>query len=270
MVNSAQQLVNDFVSEILGGDWEQFKNFDFKDLISSEKFGCPRRRFDCDDTNILRAIYVVLWGDLMPGLNLNNYGFRRQYRGDTINSFHTMFGRDIEGQPGFFDGLEKYSPSDELRQLVRDFGKLCSALGNYVVLPNYFARNTNLNCYRGGNCWRDFFDRFLIELHKVLTGKPDSDETLAELVKVNKFCFEKFEGEADFKHFTDALLLSDYCTDNGVPKQVFALNYHWKNEKDPEQYFRDAKLYLDQTGIIIRRRTEKMIGQLKILCNQNG
>lgn len=261
------QLVNDFVSEFCGGNWELLKTFDFKTLFSSEKFGCPGRNFDCDDTNIIRAIYVLLWQDLFPKLNLDNFGYLRQYRGDTINTFHTMFGREISGRPGFFAGLEKYSPSDELRQKVRDFGKLCSSLGNYVVLPNCFARSTTLNCYRGTNAWRDFFDRFLIELHKVLTSAPDPDETLSELVKINSFCFDHFTGQENFSRFTEALCLSDYCDESGLPKLVFSLNYHWKNEADPEQYFRDAELYLEKTAFIIRRRADQMAARLKMLCS---
>lgn len=261
------QLVNDFVSEFCGGSWDNLKTFDFKTLKSSGKFGCPDRNFDCDDTNIMRAIYVLLWQDLFPNLNLDNFGFLRQYRGDTMNTFHTMFGREISGRPGFFAGLEKYSPSDELREKVRDFGRLHSTIGNYVVLPNYFACRTTLNCYRGTNSWRDFFDRFLFELHKVLTSAPDPDETLAELVKINGFCFDHFKGQENFSRLTDALYLSDYCDDSGLPKQVFSLNFHWKNERDPEQYFRDSELYLEKTASIIRRRSGKMTARLKMLCS---
>ena len=262
-MKQAKQLVKEFVNENLSGDLTCFRDFDFKTLRQSEKFGCPGRNFDCDDTNIMRAIYVVLWGELMPNLNMNNFGYRRQYRGDTINTFHTMFGREIEDRSGFFAGLEKYKPSDELREKVRNFSRLCSNIGNYVVLPNYFARQTSLNCYRGTNEWHDFFDRFLIELRNTLTGKGTCDETLRELVKVNGFCFNKFQGETGWHELTDCLLLKDYCDANGVPQKVFAMNFHWMNENDSDRYFRDAELYLEKTGIIIRKRADRMIELLQ-------
>ena len=41
------------------------------------------------------------------------------------------------------------------------------------------------------------------------------------------------------------------------------MNYHWMNEHDPEQYFRDAEIYLEKTEKIIRSRAEKMISMLK-------
>lgn len=60
-----------------------------------------------------------------------------------MNTFNTMFGKEVENQPGFFRGAEKYHPSDEFREKVRQFDKLCRNIGNYVVLPNYFACRTN-------------------------------------------------------------------------------------------------------------------------------
>ena len=263
MEHQAKQLVKEFVNEKLSGNWNNFRDFDFKQLRDSEKFGCPDRNFDCDDTNIMRAIYVVLWEDFLPYLNLKNFGSLKQYRGDTMNTFHTMFGREIEGRPGFFAGLEKYDPADELREKVRHFSTRCCSIGNYIVLPNYFTEQTSLNCYRGTNEWRDFFDRFLAELHKVLTGEHFQDATLQKLVRINDFCFSKFHGQSGFSALIKRLFLDDYCDRGGVPQKIFALNYHWKNEKDPEQYFRDAESYLEKSEKIICARAEKMIDSLK-------
>ena len=262
-MEQAAELLKEFVSEKLSGEWKNFHEFDFRTLGDSEKFGCPGRNFDCDDTNIMRAVYVVLWGEELPGLRMDNFGYRKQYRGDTVNTFHTMFGREIAGRPGFFAGLEKYHPSDELREKVRCFRKLCSTIGNYVVLPNYFAEQTSLNCYRGTNGWHDFFDLFLIELHKVLTASGSADETLEKLVKVNNFCFSKFQGEAGFSTLTEKLFLSDYCSSGGIPQKIFAMNYHWLNEKAPEQYFQAAELYLEKTRKIICARAGKIITALQ-------
>ena len=263
MERQAEQLIKDFVTEFLADDWEQFKYFDMNSLKTSEKFGCPGRNFDCDDSNLMRAVYVVLWGKDFPYLNMHNFGYRKQYRGDTMNTFNTMFGRESEEKTGFFAGLEKYAPSDELREKVRQFDKLCRNIGNYVILPNYFARNTSLNCYRGTNEWHDFFDRFGIEIHKVLTGFEQQDEVLQELVKVNNFAFQNFQGEDGFRKFSQILLLDDYCDNSGKPLEIFAMNYHWRNEHDPEQYFHDAEIYLEKTEKIIRSRADKMISMLK-------
>ena len=262
MEMKSAELIRKFVDEVLSGDWEKFETFDVRSLSSSEEYGCPGRNFDCDDSELMRAVYVVLWGDFFPGLTMENYGYRKQYRGDTVNTFHSMFGRPVPGKPGFFAGVEKYAPSDDFREKVRSFFRQYSSVGNYVVLPNYYARQTTLNCYRGTNEWRDFFDRFLIGLRKVLLHAPDADETLAELVKVNDFCFSKFKTEEAFSSLIQTLLLDDYC-ENGVPQVIFPLNYHWKDEKNQEQYLHDAELYLEKSHFIITKRSRKIVQLLK-------
>ena len=264
---AAKQLLLDFIREKLGGELDRFRTFDFRSLRDSEKFGCPDRRFDCDDTEILRAVYVVLWGGLLPELSMDTLGNGKRYRGDTMNTFHTMFGREIPGRPGFYAGLEKYHPSDGIRERVREFGQLyCSSLGNYVVLPNLSARETTLNCYRGTNQWHDFFDRFLIELTALLRGgSGGTDPILKELVGANKFCFARFEGGTGIREFIRQLVLEDYCgPENGmVPRIVFPLNYHWMNEQDAAGYFEDAAAYLDKAEEIIRNRTGRLLALLR-------
>ena len=263
-MEQAKKILLDFIGEILNGDLNAIRKFDFKTLQNDRKYGCPDRNFDCDDTNIMRAVYTVLWGHVLPDLNMENMGWGKAYRGDTINTFHTMFGREIPERPGYFAGAEKYSPTDPFREKIRRFGKLCSCIGNYVVLPNRIAAGTTLNCYRGTNEWHDFFDRFLMNLHQALTQKMIPDPTLKQLIEVNDFCFRKFYGKEGFRCFTENLLLNGYCGCHGEPELVFHLNYHWMNEQEPEQYFHDAELYLDCAERIILNRADKICEQLAI------
>ena len=264
MNGQEKQLVQDFIREKLDGKIGNFAAFDFKSLNGSDQFGCPGRRFDSDDTEIMRAVYVLLWGDELPELTLDTLGTTGKYRGDTMNSFHTMFGREIEGQPGFYGGLEKFHPSDRMRERVREFGsRFCSTLGNYAVLPQLFAQETTLNFYRGTNDWRDFFDRFLIQLHRVLCGEKNQDPLLAELVRVNSFCFDRFQGESGFRSWIKLMFLDDYCNADGTPKIVFPLNYHWKNPADPERYLADVTAYLDRAEAIIAARGRKILAVLE-------
>lgn len=263
MDERAEQRIQEFIQEKLNGEIDNFKSFDFKTLRNSEKFGCPGRYFDCDDTEIMRAVYVVLWGDFLPELSLDTSGNAEKYRGDTMNSFHTMFGREIPDRPGFYAGLERYNPSDEMRERVREFShKYCSTIGNFVVLPNCYVQNTTLNFYRGTNQWRDFFDRFLIQLGNVLCGCDSPDPLLEKLVSANLFCFENFKG-SNFKTWIRKLFLEDYCDSDGFPQTVFPLNYHWKNIDEPEVYFSDAMLYLERAEQIIENRSRNILSELK-------
>ena len=265
MDKKARQLLRGFIREKLNGKLENFPSFNVKTLRGDDKFGCPDRYFDCDDTEIMRAIYVVLWEDFLPDLSMETLGNGKKYRGDTMNSFHTMFGREIPERPGFYAGLEKYQPSDELRNRVREYSRNhCSTLGNFMVLPNLSAEKTTLNFYRGTNGWRDFFDRFLISLRQVLCNDPDTDPILKKLVQANAFCFDQFEGESGFRTLIRGLRLEDY-TDlarSGEPKIIFPLNYHWKNPADRETYFADAEKYLDKAERIIENRGRQMAAML--------
>lgn len=60
MEKQSTELIRKFVNEVLSGDWEKFKTFDLKKLRMSAEYGCPGRNFDCDDTELMRAVYVVL------------------------------------------------------------------------------------------------------------------------------------------------------------------------------------------------------------------
>ena len=265
MDKKARQLLRDFILEKLNGKLENVPSFDVKTLRGDDKFGCPGPYFDCDDTEIMRAVYVVLWEDFLPDLSMETLGNGKKYRGDTMNSFHTMFGREIPERPGFYAGLEKYQPSDELRDQVREYSrKHCSTLGNFVVLPNLSAEKTTLNFYRGTNEWRDFFDRFLIRLRQVLCNEPDQDPVLKKLVQANSFCFDLFGGDTDFRRLIRGLLLEDYTgpAHGGEPQIIFPLNYHWKNPADRETYFADAAQYLDKAERIIENRGRQMASML--------
>lgn len=271
MDERARRLLLDFIQEKLNGQLDNIRTFDFKSLRDSDKFGCPGRYFDCDDTEIMRAIYVVLWEDVLPELSMDTLGNTGKYRGDTMNSFHTMFGREIPDKPGFYAGLEKYHPSDELRERVSEFGnKYCSTVGNFVVLPNLYARDTTLNFYRGTNQWHDFFDRFLIQLKNVLCDCGEKDLLLDELVKANAFCFDKFKGDEGFQALERTLFLEDYCDSVFSPQIVFPMNYHWKNPADAETYFRDAQSYLEKSVRIISSRSQKITDVLQAKINKNN
>lgn len=264
MDEKARHLLQNFIQEKLDGKLDNIRTFDIKMLRDDDKFGCLGRYFECDDTDIMRAIYVVLWSDFLPELSMDTLGNTEKYRGDTMNSFHTMFGREIQERSGFYAGLEKYHPSDELRELVREFGnRYCSTVGNFVVLPNLYVQNTTLNFYRGTNQWHDFFDRFLIQLKNVLCDCNGKDQLLEELVKANAFCFDKFKGREGFQELEKILLLEDYCDDEHAPVTVFPMNYHWKDPADAATYFRDAKAYLENAKRIISCRSRKIADVLQ-------
>jgi len=268
----ARELVRDFVAERLDGDLNKLKDFNLSSLENDRKYGQQEgSRFDADDCLLARAIYVLAWGDVFPYLNMLSVGSGRAYRGDTMNTFHTMFGREIPEQPGFYYGLENFHPDEKLRTLARRFHDLVPTIGNYVILPNYSDKNRmTINTYRGGHFrWRDYFDQFMVSLEAVLTNAADQDAGLRTLVlDRNGYAFEKYTGPEGFRALTERLFLDGYVGEHG---QAFTFNtvmtgkvlFRWmKPRPSDDEYLKGAQWYARNAIQIIHARAERVIGKL--------
>lgn len=149
--------IKDFISDCLDGDINKLVTFDIKQLKGNKKYGSPAgRSFDPDNTIIARAIVDVVFGDVWPDLN-EEFLQNMDYRGDTINTFNTMFGPLQED--GGFQGLNKFDVDSETKKRVEKFYSLYTTIGNIVVLPNRPYGRYTLNTFRGTySKWRDYFD----------------------------------------------------------------------------------------------------------------
>ena len=108
----------------------------------------------------------------------------------------------------------------------------------------------------------DFFDRFLVELEKIMTNSPDKNETFHLLKEANKECFE---GKT-LKDFSETFFWGDYIED-GIPKILFAP--HWTLRKKFEKispgsdYVAYAERFIDMSTKIINNRAALMIAALE-------
>ena len=276
----AQTVLRAFVREKLDGDIRNFKEFDFETLKYDDLFGCASpRNFDCDNTYIIRAVYVLLWSKVFPDMtDWREIGTGKCYRGDTIHTFHTIFGRPNPEKSGHFYGIDRFAPIDDaLYERVRLFHKKICTLGNFVVLPNCSVKTgeefVTPNTYRGTNHWRDYFDRFLLALEPCLVNGCDADETLYKLVhERNRYAFENYRSQAGFTRLAKDLLLEDYLDENGHAKNLFAdadgkVRFHWENPQPPREiYLQGVINYLDRAEKIISNRADRMIELLKEFC----
>lgn len=87
------EILKNFVRDVLDGDIEKLRDFDFTDLTTY-----VGDIIDPDMYLITQAIYIILWGDLydltfetMGAWNWNN---EHAFRGDTMNSFGSLFGKE--------------------------------------------------------------------------------------------------------------------------------------------------------------------------------
>lgn len=117
-MNNAKRLINDFVDEKLQGNLSELPHFDFARLQGDRKYGtCNGGSFDCDNTNLSKAIYLLVfegvWNNMTPKSLENG-----MYRGDTINTFNTIFGRPIA--KGEFAAINRFKPDHKLQQRVKE------------------------------------------------------------------------------------------------------------------------------------------------------
>lgn len=84
------ELIRNFIDERLDGDIDALATFELATLIGDNVFGCPGRYFDPDDTELMRAIYAVVFENVWP--NISDEIQANRLRGDTLNTFATMFG----------------------------------------------------------------------------------------------------------------------------------------------------------------------------------
>ena len=276
----ARTLLLAFVREKLAGDLRNFKEFDFETLKYDDLFGCmDPQSFDGDDTYIIRAVYVLLFGKAFPDMtDWREIGTGKCYRGDTIHTFHTVFGRPDPARRGHFRGIDRFAPVDDaLYERIRRFRKKVCTLGNYVVLPNSTIkagdRFVTLNTYRGTNHWRDYFDRFMLALEPCLRDRSAADETLYRLVhERNDFAFAAYRCRDGFARLARNLLLDDYLDAQGHAMNIFAgadgkVRFHWEEPQPPrEVYLQGVMNYIDRAERIISNRADRMIEMLKAFC----
>lgn len=265
----ALDLVRKFVAEELRGQLDALADYDLSALEGHPLYGAPGRTFDTDDCNLVRALFDVLYAHALPGLSLSAIGTGRAYRGDTLNTFHTLFGRPIPDGPGRYAGLERHHPSDALRARADAFHRTYHTLGNLAPLPNRSLGRLTFNTYRGTHTeWRDAFPAFLQNLRLALLADPAADPTLCRLVELNAEAFRDFRAPDGLARFARRLDLDDYLDPaTGLPIAHYAPNAYFIPQSN-DAYFASADRYLTIAPLLIRRRAERMLDRLRPLLDR--
>ena len=266
-MNKAKSLITSFVEERLQGNLNELVSFDFAQLRGDKKYGvCGGNSFDCDNTKLSKAIYLLVFEDVWNDLSFVSLE-KGEYRGDTINSFNTTFGKaDVTGG---FAGLNCFNPDENLQQRVLKFYSLYHTIGNFMVLPNACVNGYTLNTFRGSyHQWRDYVDKFVGALHLLLTSpQSENNEEFHQLITANIKDFEPYYHQEGFELLMDKLLLNDCIDKDGMPKQLFDVVYHWDKRLTRDIYLRHVNQYLDFCESFIEKRGAKMV---EILASKLG
>lgn len=235
---------------------------------------------DCDDTHLARIVYFLIHRDeenneyALP--NLINFsdigsGYKYKYRGDTINTYSTLFGSKNQGYEIFF----KLCNVEDER--VANFRNRYVTMGNFILLPAttvQFNPDTrkwySMNSYRGTNeRYRDYFDLFISRL-------MSNDCIDFKLWKEQEELKDYFNFMNDKCKFIKANILENYFnmeTHQAIPNlfnhKDKEVPYYWymDNKIDDIEYRQFALCYIDKATEIIRNRACKISNILKSLYN---
>ena len=253
------ELLKEFVHDYLNDNIDKLVSFHLAGLKSDSKYGCPDRRFDCDDCNIMRAIYCVAFGDVWANLSMENCG-DGMLRGDTINSCATFF-----SYPWDDKFTPKWNPPYSLKNKIDCFQRTFHTVGNMTLLPDRRIGEWSINKHRGCHDeWHDYEDRFLAALYKVLLNNPDKDPDLEELVTLNYIDFEPFFGNDGWRKFIDGNILTGYVNEDYSPI-IISKGYTWWRGGyiNRERYFEEANRYIDHSTMIITYRGQRIVERIK-------
>lgn len=254
-----EELIRSFVEEKLDGDISRLASYQLGNLRNDATYGCPGRKFDSDDTELMRAIYCVLFKDCWKNISMDNLGDGK-LRGDTLNTYNTLF-----SQPWNDKFCEKWQPDEELKAKMKAFEKICYTMGNMAVLPDRRIGEWSINKHRGCHDeWHDYEDRFLTALYKVLMDDPSCDQDLKELVELNKEDFLPFYGEEGWRSFIHGNMLEGYTDKNCMPVISSRGYTYWRGGyTNRERFFEECHRYIDFSTELIASRARQMIKRLE-------
>lgn len=263
-------ILRGFVRDILDGNIEKLKDFDFADLTTY--VGSIN---DPDMYLITQAIYIILWGDIYD-LTFKKIGSwspnnKCAFRGDTMNSFGSLFGRENKEKDFAFRAkLYNADQDPHLWAKIKKFSKSYHCIGNFIVIPNRGTVKNGINGARAGYYkMRDYFDWFLIAIANYQSKVKRGDIHLSRFEMQLQMNPEYDPAFLSIKEWEERFYLKPYF-EEGEPVALFKTPLEERLKKrDPEIYYEaDEYLelledFLDKSEEVIQYRTNKIIEVLK-------
>ena len=105
-------ILRGFINDVLDGDIEKLRDFDFANLTTY-----VGDIIDPDMYLITEAIYILLWGGIydLTFEKMGSWSWRNEYafRGDTMNSFGSLFGKEDRRRDRTFAFRAKFYRADK-------------------------------------------------------------------------------------------------------------------------------------------------------------
>lgn len=255
-------------------DIEKCKSKKEKDKYIEYSYGSNDKDiWDCDDTHLARVVLFLIHcdreGNKYAIPKLYNFieigsGYKYKYRGDTLNTYSTLFGSKNQGYDKFFEKNEE----------IEKFRNKYVTIGNFMLLPALSVQLDenkrkwdSINTFRGINeHYRDFFDLFL---YKFLNKHKDFEPWRKKPYN-NEYIKEYFKLTDNKNEYIKRNLLERYLEDNGeISANIFGHidtenPYCWWGENIYEKKYREFALgYIEKATEIINYRAEKITKYLQ-------
>lgn len=277
-------ILQGFIKDVLDGDIEKLRDYDFKNLTTY-----VGDIIDPDMYLITQAIYILLWGDIydLTFEKMGPWNWKNEYafRGDTMNSFGSLFGKEDRRRDRDFAFRAKSYGADKNPRLwkkINEFYKSYHCIGNFIVIPNRGSVRYGINGARAGyydreECegMRDYYDWFLIGIAEYQRKIKNGDTHLSKFEMQLQMNPEYNPAFLSIKEWEERFYLAPYFED-GEPVLLFKkpleerLKVTDPNGTDPQISYYEAEEYLelledfiDRSEEVIKYRTDKIIMALK-------
>lgn len=266
--------IKSFLEKYKIKDVEKLENFSFWKILDDTDFNGTSNditKFDGDSTKIVYAINYLLYNHL-PEFSIPGFQLVKDinYRGETINTFNTLFSKDLKKR----NQIKNLFGAEWAE--VEKFKLLYQTIGNFMLLPAKTiqikmtsSKTMSINSFKGlysQNIY-DYIDIFLDDLKQSLSISASNSEN--QDIKQLKLLIEKNNMYFNNKKFQD--FIDDYYL---LYFQDLKLNtphyFHWyKNNSiftDPLifSHYKEFSLdYISKVSPCIKQRSQKLVEQLE-------
>lgn len=264
----AIELLKNFRDTKLNKDFQKLETFSFWGIRNEKKYDNGLKYADGDSTKVAYAIYYLLYKNKIGDSYSTPYypcgKLFYNYRGDTICTFNTIFGKEKETREKVFKILE-LSDNEKIQIensngncYENDFYHIYQRVGNFYLLPCKTIKINNKNCsintYRG-LFQNDYFDIFLSLLNDKLNDSIENESNFKKLIDENNYFFKGKK----LKDFCELFYLPIDFTLSGKD-----LHYaHWiLSESNKNSYRNFIFEYIEKSRKMIEKRSKIIVNEL--------
>lgn len=269
-------LVKKFLNIYCQNDISKLGEFNFLRIVDDSEFGdvgksgARKKKASVSNTQIVKAIFFLLYGDKFTFSFDELYSKIPLYK---LNQFDVLFGEDYELKT--LNNILKDEKYKIFLEKVRIFYQKINSVGNFMFFPDIELIECLTDDEKGFLLWNfPYSDVFLNEIKGVLGEDKSASTLISKFIDNNDFYFSSDYINWDFKSFCDFNLISDYIDIDCNIVNDFGPNYRFVdllNDRE-DKIFKDvyvnfAMNYICKVESLIQKRGQKVFSILSNRVN---